>query len=138
MEQVYTPLPITNVVEEEEKPTKTYGLDLENGRIGGYVDGIDAVKQAIIKILLTPRFRCLIYDSQYGNELSEVISSHDTSDEFIKTSAEGFIRDALSADSRITDISSFSMEIEGDNCNISFVANTVYGTAEISEVFNYV
>ena len=134
MEQVYTPLPITVVVEEEEKPTKTYGLDLENGRIVGTIDGIDAVRQAILKILLTPRFRCLIYDDQYGSELADVIIAKDASRDFIESSAEGFVRDALLVDSRIIDISGFSATVDGDECYIEFTAETIYGTTEISEV----
>lgn len=134
MEQVYAPLPITAVVEEEEKPTKTYRLDIENERIVGYVDGIEAVEQAILKILLTPRFKCLIYDDQYGNELSDVIISKDASQDFITSSAEGFVRDALIVDSRIISVGNFSASIEGDECNIRFVAETIYGNIEISEV----
>ena len=134
MEQVYTPLPITEVVEEAEKPTKTYGLDLDAGRIVGYVDGINAVKQAILKIMLTPRFKCLIYDDQYGNELNDVIIAKDASQDFIEASAEGFIRDALLVDSRIISIGEFSAVLEGDECYISFNAETIYGNIEISEV----
>lgn len=138
MEQVYVPLPITQVIEEEEKPTKTYALDLEAGRIRGYVDGIDAVRQAIMKVLITPRFRCLIYDSQYGCELGNVIESNDTSEDFIKTAAEGFIRDALLVDSRIISIQDFSVELDGSDCFISFVADTIYGSTNINEVIAYV
>lgn len=134
MEQVYTPIPITEVVEEEEKPTKTYGLDLANGRIIGYVDGVEAVEQAIMKILLTPRFKCLIYDDRYGNELSDVITADDASVDFIESSAEGFVRDALLEDSRILDIKEFSANVIGDECTIEFIAETIYGTVEISEV----
>lgn len=134
MEQVYTPLAIDKVIEEEEKPTKTYGLDLENGRIVGIVDGEDAVRQSILKILLTPRFKCLIYDDQYGNELSEVIIAKDASVDFIKSSAEGFVRDALLVDSRIISIDDFSAKVQGDECYIEFTAETIYGQIYISEV----
>ncbi len=134
MEQVYTPLAIDKVIEEQEKPTKTYGLDLENGRIIGIVDGKDAVMQAILKILLTPRFNCLIYNDQYGNELSDVIIAKDASVDFIKSSSEGFVRDALLVDSRIIGIDDFSAEVQGDECYIEFTAETIYGQIYISEV----
>ena len=98
------------------------------------MDGINAVKQAILKIMLTPRFKCLIYDDQYGNELNDVIIAKDASQDFIEASAEGFIRDALLVDSRIISIGEFSAVLEGDECYISFNAETIYGNIEISEV----
>lgn len=54
--------------DEEEEISRTYKLDLDAGRIIGFVDDIDAVEQAIRKAIATPRFDCLIYDDQYGSE----------------------------------------------------------------------
>ena len=49
-ESVYIPLLVTQVEEAAEPPSKTYRLDLEDGRILGMVDGQEAVRQAIHKI----------------------------------------------------------------------------------------
>ena len=50
--------------------TRTYKMDLETGRVTGYVDGTEAMRQAILKILLTERFAYLIYSWDYGIELN--------------------------------------------------------------------
>ena len=68
-ESVYIPLLVTQVEEAAEPPSKTYRLDLEEGRILGMVDGQEAVRQAIHKAIITPRWKCLIYDNQYGSEI---------------------------------------------------------------------
>ena len=68
MAQVFIPIPIQTITEAEERPSKTYKLDLKAGRIVGYVDELEAVNQAILKAIITPRFKCLIYDNQYGSE----------------------------------------------------------------------
>ena len=73
MAEVFIPIPIDTVTEAEEQPSLTYRLDLEAGRIVGRVDKLEAVNQAIRKAIITPRFKCLIYDNQYGSEVEEAI-----------------------------------------------------------------
>ena len=58
MESVFIPIPVTEVTEAQEKPSLTYKLDLDKGRIVGTVDGLEAVNQAIRKAIITPRFKC--------------------------------------------------------------------------------
>ena len=73
MAETFIPIPVETVLEAEEQPSLTYRLDLENGRIVGKVDGLTAVNQAIRKAIITPRFKCLIYDPQYGSEIEDAI-----------------------------------------------------------------
>lgn len=40
-------IPITDIEEEAERPSRTYRLDTDSGRIAGTTDGLDAVNQAI-------------------------------------------------------------------------------------------
>lgn len=132
--QVYIPIAIGTVEEEQEKPSLTYRLDLDAGRIVGRVDGLDAVEQAIRKAIITPRFRCLIYDNQYGSEIEDAIISKDATPEYIEAATEGFIRDCLKPDSRVLDVHDFSFEFKGDAAYIFFRADTVFGETEIEEV----
>ena len=39
-------------LEYTEQPTRTYRLDMEAGRILGMTDGLEAMRQAVLKILL--------------------------------------------------------------------------------------
>lgn len=129
---VFVQIPIEEISETEEQPSKTYKLDLDAGRIVGYADGLEAVKQAIRKALITPRFKCLIYDDQYGSELKEAISQKDTGHDYIEAAVPGLIKDTLSQDSRILDASDFSFSFDGGSVEINFTVETIYGAVDIT------
>ena len=134
MEKVFISIPIGNVEEEQEKPSLTYRLDLATGRIMGKVDGLAAVEQAILKAMITPRFHCLVYDNQYGSEVIDAIIANDATPEYIVAAAEGFVRDCLKPDTRILDITDFTLEFEGDSVRINFRVETIFGEIEIEKV----
>lgn len=124
-ESVYSPIAVEGFEEEQEKPSKTYRLDLDTGRISGNIDGIEAVQQAIRKALSTPRFKCLVYDDQYGTDIREAFLN--ATPEYIKTSAEELIWDTLKPDTRILGIEDVEVSFDADNCYISFTAKTIFG-----------
>ena len=134
MAEVYIPIPIDTVTEAEEQPSLTYRLDLDNGRIVGKVDGLEAVNQAIRKAIITPRFNCLIYDNQYGSEIEDAIIAKDATAEYIEAVTEGFVKDALRPDTRILSVYDFQFEFENDKAYIFFRADTIFGKTEIEEV----
>lgn len=134
MSNTFIPIPIESVQEAQEAPSLTYKLDLDKGRIIGMVDGQEAVAQAIRKALITPRFKCLIYDNQYGSEIEEALIAQDATQEYVEAVIEGFVRDALLPDTRILDITDFAIDFEDDAAHISFTAVTIFGQTEISEV----
>lgn len=133
MSEIILSTPIETVEEAREAPSRTYRLDLDRGRIVGTVDGIEAVRQAIQKAIITPRFKCLIYDNQYGSEIEETIVAKDADEDYVRATAEGFIRDALLPDSRIIDISDFEFDFIGDSAHIKFTAETIFGQTDIEE-----
>ena len=134
MAETFIPIPVETVTEAEEQPSLTYRLDLEAGRIVGRVDKLEAVNQAIRKAITTPRFKCLIYDNQYGSEVEEAIITKDASPEYIEAVTEGFIKDALRPDTRILSIYDFQFEFKEDRARVSFKADTIFGETEIEEV----
>lgn len=153
-ESVYIPLPVATVQEAQEPPTKTYRLGLEEGRILGMIDGQDAVRQAIHKAIITPRWKCLIYDNQYGSEIEAAViqSMGRASHEYIEAVVPGFVRDALRPDRRVTLVYNFVFAFtpedkakyfpelfdvlgdDGDAVFVHFDADTIYGTVQIEEV----
>ena len=134
MRGVYMPIPVEHIVEAKEQPSLTYRLDLEKRRIVGTVDKLEAVNQAIRKAIITPRFKCLIYDNQYGSEIEDAIITKDASREYIEAAVEGFIRDALKPDTRILALFDFDFEFKEDGAYIFFRADTIFGQTEIKEV----
>ncbi len=133
MSEIILSTPIETVEEAREAPSRTYRLDLDRGRIVGTIDGIEAVRQAIQKAIITPRFKCLIYDNQYGSEIEETVVAKDASEDYILATAEGFIRDALLPDTRIIDISNFEFDFIGDSAHIKLTAETIFGQTDIEE-----
>lgn len=133
MADTYIEIPVDDVEEGDELPSKTYRIDFDGKRISGMVDGKEALKQAIEKIILTPRFRSLIYDDDYGCELIPAIESTGTSQDYVMAVAEDFIKDALLADSRILEVYDFNISMEGDAAYISFTCNTIYGEVDIGK-----
>ena len=134
MANTFIPIPIETIIEAEEQPSLTYRLDLESGRIVGFVDKLEAVNQAVKKAIITPRFKCLIYNNQYGSEVEEAIISKDASQEYINTGIEGFIKDALRRDTRIMSIYDFYVEFKEDKAYVFFRVDTIFGETQIKEV----
>ena len=127
-------IPIDEIEEESELPSKTYRLDIDSGRITGMTDGIEAVNQAIRKALVTCRFCNLIYDDDYGSEIEETLHDKTVTPEYLEEIIPELVKDALSQDTRITDVYDFEIQLENDSAYIFFKADTIFGKTEISEV----
>lgn len=131
-------LDIDEIEEDTEQETKTYRIDFENGRIDGKIDGLEAVKQAITKILLTERFKNLIYSDDYGCEIQDMLMSNENTDVFIESEIPELIKDALSNDERILGVENFELydsDDERDGIKITFDVSTIYGDFNMEEVF---
>lgn len=127
-------IPITDIAEESEKPSKTYALDLEAGRISGTIDGLESVNQAIKKAVLTRRFNNLIYDDDYGCEAESAVHDKDVTREYLETAIPEMIEDALSLDTRILKMYDFEMEFKNDSAYISFKVDTIFGDTQIDVI----
>lgn len=106
-----------------ETPSKTWRLDLDNNRITGYIDGLDAVLQSAFMALQTARYQYLIFSWQYGSELATLVGKDS---DYIVSEAKRMITDALSTDTRITDIRDFRISDDV----IFFTIDTIFGTKE--------
>jgi phage baseplate assembly protein W len=127
------PIGITQVIDEPDQPSKTYKLDLDTGRIVGKVDELEAMNQFIRKALITPRFKCLIYDSQYGSEIREITTT-DATKEFIESEMPRLVEDALTYDPRILKVYDFSFSFKNDSVFLKFNVDTIFGTTEFEGV----
>lgn len=108
-----------------DHPTRTYKVDFDAGRVVGFADETEAMKQAIFKILQTERFSFLIYSWNYGIELNAVVGK---SYPVFASEVKRVIREALLADSRITDVTDFQVEqIDKRTARVYFVAETIFG-----------
>ena len=92
------------------------------------------MKQAIYKILQTERFEYLIYSWNYGIELNSVVGK---SFQVFASEIKRVIREALLADSRITDVTDFEVaQIDKRTASVKFTAETIFGEIPIESEVN--
>lgn len=112
---------------------RTYKIDLVSNSISGYVDGIEAIKQAIYKTLDTERFSYVIYSSGYGSELIRFIGQNTT---LAQLELQRTIEEALLVDDRIISITNFKIDkIDKGSIYISFDVNTIEGNLKTTKEF---
>lgn len=129
---------VTEVIsdyEDELMSSRTYRLDLNTKRITGFIDGAEAIRQAVYKILATERASFAVYGTEdginYGIELERFIGK---SFSFIKSDIERTVTDALMQDERILEVRDFIIgDPIGDSLTFSFTVSTIFGDIDINE-----
>lgn len=143
---------LTNTTETQSIPSKTYRLQTEKAsvlvedieqstvdikieeidRIKGFVDGREAVRQAIYHILMTERYAYLIYDNNYGIELNQYIGQ---GFDYLVSTIEETLRDAILQDLRMTEVNVDNIyKYENDIALVEFTVDSIYGDLQM-EVF---
>ena len=121
---------IENSAEKTAAASETYRLDFSSGRVRGRCAELEALSQAVHKILLTERCAFPIYGPDYGVELDKFFGR---GEEFARASLENSLREAVCCDDRISGISDFELEA-GDPGGIeaSFKVLSFDGAAKTS------
>lgn len=126
---------IPQLYETESLPTRTYTFDFETGQINRKkIDGLDAIKQFILKAIRTPRYRFAIYSANYGCEIHELIGQN-VSEALKETEIARMITEALIYDDRIMQVYGFEISYANESVTVSFNVDTVEGSLGIEEVF---
>ena len=122
---------ISNEISTNEMTSKTYKIDFERKRIVEKIDKYEALKQAIYFILNTIRYKHIIYSFNYGSEINNVIGMDY---ELAKSEIERYVREAILADDRFTEIRNFKVsKVASDSMSISFDVYTIYGTINVEQ-----
>ena len=101
-----------------EAPTRTFKIDFDAGRVGGFCDETEY----------------LIYSWNYGIELNAVVGK---SFQVFASEIKRVIREALLADSRITDVTDFEVaQINKRTASVKFTAETIFGEIPIESEVN--
>ena len=123
-----TPDSINDVVADVDawqQPSYTFRLNYEtNGQVNGYCDELEAVRQAIYKILNTERYQYLIYSWNYGIELADLFGQPIP---YVYAEIQRRITEALLQDDRITDVYDFDFSNTGGDVLCKFSVKTRYG-----------
>lgn len=108
--------------------SKTFRLNIDKKRVNGMVDGLDAVKQAVCKILITERYEHEIYSWNYGIELNDLIGCPS---DYAYPEIERQIREALMQDERITEVNEFHFNQDKGTIGVEFNIETIFGSAKM-------
>lgn len=128
-------IPINTIKEYNiiEYPTRTYKIDWKNKRIVGFTDNLEALKQAVYKLLLTERWDYAIYDGNYGVTLKDLFGR----DKYIACAVlERRITDALLNDDRINNVSDFEFKVDKNSVTVAFILKTTYGNLKQEVTIN--
>lgn len=117
---------VVEVQTAEKWPSKTYVMNIDGERITGTMtDDIEAVKQAIYKILNTERYQYPIYSWNYGVELADLFGKPIA---YVLPEIPRRIKEALVADDRIIDTTAFELSHDKrGNVLAKFKVITIFG-----------
>ena len=118
-----------------EIPTCTYKMKSDSNRIQGHTDSLDAMKQAIFKILSTERYQHQMYSWNYGVELLDLYGEPVS---YVCPELERRITEALTWDKRIKSVDNFEFDIsEKGEIRVSFIVHTIFGNIDAEKVVNF-
>lgn len=118
-------------IDRDIETNKTYKLS--NNKIQGYTDEIEALKQAIYKVLSTERYEYPIYSFSYGIELESLIGKDPI---YVRVELKRRIQECLLQDERITSVDNFSFVVKGDEMLCTFDVTSIYGEVSITKEVN--
>lgn len=121
--------------EIEEQPTHTYKMNLASELVRGYTDELEAIKQAIYKILNTERYQYVMYSWNYGIELLDLYGEPVS---YVCPELERRITEALTWDDRIQSVDNFEFNIsKKGEIHVTFTAHTIFGDVVTEKVVNF-
>ncbi len=122
-------------IEVSAQPSFTYKMRTDELSVCGNTDQLDAVKQAIFKILQTERYKYLIYSGNYGIELDDLFGEPVS---YVCPEIERRITEALLWDERIESVSNFNFTFPKKGVVfVTFDVSTVFGKVTAEKEVNY-
>lgn len=114
-----------------EEVSKTY--EMQRTKLQGYVEEINALKQAIFKELSTEKYEYSIYSFDYGIRLEDLIGKDF---DYVKIELKRRIKECLEKDSRILEIINFSFKNEQEILECTFDVKSIYGEFTVRKEVN--
>lgn len=120
--------------EEVIEPSKTFKLNTEKNRCVGFVDELEAVKQAIFLMLSIERYDHIIYSWNVGIETKDLFGKPTA---YVASEVKRRIRECLLQDDRITDVDNFDVTTNKNKVHVAFTAHTIYGDVDTERVVDF-
>lgn len=132
----YLPSDFNNIsiegVNGVRQPSNTYRMRIEEERVDGkIVNEVEAVKQAVYKILNTERYKHIIYSTDYGVELADLFGKPIP---YVLPEIPRRIAEALLVDDRIKKVDNFELNYnkKGD-VTCLFVVHSIFGAFDVKK-----
>lgn len=121
-------------IEISVEPSLTYAMQPKKSRIEGFRDELDAMRQAVYKIVHTERYKYPIYDWNYGIELNDLFGMPIP---FIYSMIKVRIQEALEVDERIIEVIDFKFSNpRKHSVHVEFTVRTIFGDIDFDELLN--
>lgn len=118
-------------ISEGIETARTYKL--AEDKVQGFTDGLEALQQAIYKVLNTEMYDCPIYDFNYGIEMDSLIGKDPV---YVRAELPRRIRECLLQDDRVQSVDNFSFTTDGDSLTCTFDVVSIYGHLTITQEVN--
>lgn len=117
---------VVKIATQETYPNKTYKMQIDDNRIQGTITkDLEAVEQAVYKILNTERYKHVIYSWNYGVELNDLFGKPMP---YVLPEIPRRITEALTQDDRITDVTDYDLSYTKDGAVLAkFTVVSIYG-----------
>lgn len=116
-------------------PSLNHKMILDGNRIINKCDKLEAMKQVIYKIIMTERYKYLIYSWNYGIELADLFGEPVY---YVVPELERRITEALTQDDRIESVTDFDFDISKRGVVVvKFTANTIFGKIDAERAVSY-
>ena len=121
--------------EIEVRPGLTYQMEMNGHRIRGYTDGLEAVRQAIYKIIMTERYQYIMYSWNYGIEIQDLFGEPVT---YVCPELKRRISEALLWDERVRSVDNFTFDFpEKGVVHVEFLVHTTFGDVKMEREVNF-
>jgi phage baseplate assembly protein W len=118
--------------DDEDETSRTYAITAD-GTVAGFVDELDAIRQAVYLILNTERYDYQIYSWDYGSEIKGL---YGMPMDYCIAELERLIPEALKRDDRIDDVTDFEFAADGSSLTVAFTVHTLIGEMQMETEFN--
>ncbi len=126
---------LNNDFEIKEQPSFTYRMQPDKKLLRGYTDGLEAVKQAIFKIIMTERYQYIMYSWNYGIELLDLFGEPVT---YVCPELKRRISEALLCDDRIWSVDNFEFDFPQKGVvHVVFTTHTIFGDVQAEREVNF-
>lgn len=115
-------------------PTKNYKIYTEKNRIAGFVDEIEALKQAIFLMLSIERYDYIIYSWDFGVEFKDLFGKATS---YVLPEIKRRIPECLIQDDRILSVDGFRFEVSKNKVHVTYTVHSIYGEFEMEKEVEY-